>query len=315
MKFVEFKKSLSSVISSCYVLHGVDRYLIDNCIRNLVDASGNLFGDFNRAFFSNKDEIEDIISSAMILPFGNERRLIIVKDYNFNEKSLKKLENYLKNDNSLSTLVFTTAEPINVEGVVNVDCGKLSYDVISKKVLLELKKKEYQISTDALETLVTYCDYDMGRIMVELDKLISVATDTKFIIQEMVESNTNKDENYNIYELTDCLGKKNIDKALIIVNSLLEGNGAKGLIAGIYQHFRRLLYVAVSSNLTNDGLAARLGVKSYAVEVVRPQVKLFGAKKLRVICEELRKIDEESKTTFASVENLIYYIIFKIGNM
>lgn len=314
MKFVEFKKSLSSVISSCYVLHGVDRYLIDNCIKNLIEASGNTFGDFNRAFFSNKDEIDEIISSAMILPFGNERRLIIVKDYNFNENSLKKLENYLKNDNSLSTLVFTTLESVNINGVVNVDCGKLPYDVIAKKVLLELKKKEYQISNDALETLVSYCDYDMGRVMVEIDKLISLATETKFIVKEMVENNTNKDENYNIYELTDCLGKKNLDKALIIVNSLLE-NGAKGLIAGIYQHFRRLLYVAVSNNLTSDALAARLGVKPYAIDVVRPQVKLFGAKKLRIICEELRKIDEDSKTTFASVENLIYYIIFKIGNM
>lgn len=315
MKFVEFKKSLSIVISPCYVLHGIDRYLIDNCIRNLLDVTAGVFSDFNRAFFSGKDEIEDILSSAFVLPLGNEKRVIVVKDYNFNEKTLKKLENYLKNDNSLSTIVFTTSEPVNLEGVVNVDCGKLSYEVISKKVLLELKKKEYQISNDALETLVSFCDYDMGRVMVEIDKLISVASETKFIVRQMVETNTSKDENFNIYELTDCLGKKDLDKALIIVNSLLEDNGSKGLIAAIYQHFRRLLYVAVSSNLTSEGIASRLGVKPYAIDVVRPQVKLFGAKKLRAICDELRKIDEDSKTTFASVENLIYYIIFKIGNM
>ena len=309
MKFTELKRALRSKIEPVYICYGDDRMVMEIAVSHIMEATKGELPEFDVATFNDKADIADIFESLNTLPISASKRVTYLKDFNL--KTIKEqISDYAKNPNTTSVLVVTTYEEVQIDNAVMVDCNRLDKPILMLKVTKELKERGCTIDNDALSLLIDYCDNDLGRITQETLKL-SV---NKHITLKDIQENTNKAENYNVFALTESLGKKDAKSAIKAIDYLLQDDSKKGVISAIYNHFHRLFYIAVNPLLSDDEVASQLGVKSYAIKVSRPQVKYFGVKRLKEILDLIREADLNTKTTWASVETYAYYLVLNILN-
>ena len=307
MKFVDLKKSLRDKLEPIYLLFGDDRMVIDIALNHILDVCKGDFPEFDISVLSNKTSADDAIVSLNTMPLFAPRRVTIIKDINV--KQCKDwVQEYAKQVNEKSVLILTSVEDGDISGCTKVDCNRLDRAILIAKVKKDLADRGCISDDEALGLLVDYCDNDLGRIMAESFKLSS---NKQFSIDD-VRQNTVKSENYNVFSLTEALGKKDAKMALHVLENLLSNDDGKGVISSIYNHFHRLFYIAVNQSLTDEQVAQQLGIKSYAIKKSRPQVRYFGVKRIKDILDLVRQADYETKTSWASVESYAYYIVLNI---
>jgi DNA polymerase III subunit delta len=324
VKFEDLKKSIKQQVKPAYLITGSDIYLKQKAEGIIKEAVIPANAELNCVFFStDKIEPEKVIDACNTLPFFADKKLVVVKEYEKkNSDSLvKKLEEYLKNPNESTCLVLVASEDSkyfdNLKKYVEiVDCNVLNSSLIEKFIELELKKANKKIDFIARQFLMDYCNFDLAKINMELLKLIGYLGEDDTITVEMVKENVNKDLEFEIYELTETLCKKDAEKTYAILNTLLANkNTTSSVLATINRHFRRLLYIAISSGFSNKELSEKLEVKEFAIKKQTEQVKAFGAVKLKLINELCVDLDYKTKTGKLDAEGGINFLVFKILNM
>ena len=124
----------------------------------------------------------------------------------------------------------------------------------------------------------------------------------------MFEKHVKKENDFVVFELTEALGRRDADKSLKLLSSLVKDAGTLSLITN---HFRRLFFISIS-DLDNANLAPLLGVKEFAVSKQRSQVKNFSKMQLKKIYALLEEIDYKIKSGAMLSENALYLLVFSI---
>ena len=155
-------------------------------------------------------------------------------------------------------------------------------------------------------------EYDMTRISVETDKLISYAIKDGVINKKDVEELVYRDGESKIYKMTDAIGRKNFDLALKILGELTEGGETpQRLLVSVYNYFRRLLHVAISDKTVTE-LANLLETSEYPVKIAKEQAKLFKVKSLKAAVDLLSDADYNFKRGKTDIDNAFYTTLFRI---
>ena len=202
--------------------------------------------------------------------------------------NLKMMEEYLENPNKSSILVVKVGENDsqfavkNKEKLEEVNCARLD-KLLAKKFIenefLKLGKKF--ADDDAFDLLYSYTNGDLSNALNEIVKLSNFVGDKEIVKTEDIEKITIKNLEFQIFELTENLGKKNAKLAFEILEELKSRKeGYKGVLGLIYNHFRRLLHISLNGNLSRSTIAGYLSVKEYAVSKAEQQLKYFSRKKL-----------------------------------
>lgn len=318
MKFVELKKSLKTEIKNNYILKGDDEYLLNHAYELIKDACHIDFPELNLLTFREDIDFEQVVKALETLPVFVERKLIYVKLSAKDFKNEQKIEEYLKNYNSSSVFVVNVGNTGYLKTYEKyfelVDCNRLTREVIFPFVVNELKKNNKSILKDACELLCDYCNCDLAKITNELSKCVSYIGDRESISVEDVRLLVGKSIEFQIYELTEALAKKNETKVYEILSVLkTKKEEYRGLLSLIYKHFRRLFLVGVSTE-TKAEMSKMLGVHEYAVTKAMEQAKLFTKKQLKEINDICHTLDFDIKQSNITAENAIEFIILKILN-
>lgn len=304
MKFIELKKHLEKEIKPAYLISGNDRFLCYSALDSIKKAVNITIKDMNEQILSGEAvSRDDILRAVSMFPFIDKYRLVQVNDYNGKVKSKTKedeLVNYLKNPIKESVLVFFNLEASDavkpyLSYLTHIDCDKLEPDIIKPILLTKLKKQNKEITASALDKLVLYCNNDMSRISSELEKLISYVGNNH-ISEKDVDALVYQDKEYQVFELAEFIANGNKEKALDLVYTLSSG-GKSGfsLLAPLYSNYRRALFVAVNKDKTDEENATLLGVKPYAIKMVKNQINKFTPKKLKAIVDMLYETDRNIK--------------------
>ncbi len=307
------KNRLKENLKPCYLVSGDDYYLFEKALSMIKKASGLENPDFNLINFDDDNfSIKSLLDGCEVMPLGSERRVIVVKNLTkVSESDKKALLEYLKNpvDSTVVILLdffdkFSSLKP-NVEFV---DAKRMDTRLVSGIIVSEVTKRGKQISGEAVETLIDFCDSYLTRIMNELDKLCYFDLQEPLITKNLVEKLVKKENDFVVFELTEALGRRDADKSLKLLSSLVKDAGTLSLITN---HFRRLFFISIS-DLDNAHLAPLLGVKEFAVSKQRSQVKNFSKMQLKKIYALLEEIDYKIKSGAMLSENALYLLVFSI---
>ncbi len=320
MKFENLKSNLNKEILPAYFIGGEDSFLVYKALELVENACNISMPDFNKSIFTKEGfNATDIVNACEVVPIGDARRLVIVKDYlgvkNDKEKNI--LVSYLANPVPSTCLVLFASTPNNfylsmVDKLEYVDCNKLTFDTLLKWIAATVHKESYSIEVPASKMLVEYCSFNLTRVDSELSKLMAYRSDTKIITSKDIEDMVTKDEEYVIFELTDALASKNGDKAFAIVDNLYYRKNTPTMILGfITNHFRRLLFSAISQ-YSNNELSKMLGVKEFAITKAKEQGKKFTKLKLKTIYDLCLECDFNIKAGKMTGENAIAYLFGNI---
>lgn len=325
MKFEDLKKSLIEKVYSAYLLKGIDEYLLVSSY-NLIYKYANIeMPELNLIKFSEGVvDSKDVIRALDTMPVFSQKKLVYL-DLRMTRKSelknYKELDEYLKNPNPMSVLIVNIGdnEDIDVFDKKNfclVDCNRLDYSIVSLKIKSIVAKKNKKIEDSAIKLLADYCISDLSKIILEIEKLVGFVGDREVINSKDIEEIVTQSLEYQIFELTEALSKKNSKKVFLILNDMkAKKDEYRTLPALIYSHFRRLFMVSLNRNMDRLQLSKLLGIKEYAVKMTMNQVDYFSKSNLKKINELCTKIDYDLKQSNISIDNAINLIILEILNM
>ena len=132
----------------------------------------------------------------------------------------------------------------------------------------------------------------------EIRKLIEYAGENGTIKREDIDKLSTKQIESVIFDLTDNLAIRKIDKALDILDNLVyQKEPLQKILITLYNHFKKL-YLCQIAISENKDIVTSLGLKpnqTFLVSKYRKQVSFFKNNELRNILNELIDLDYNSK--------------------
>ena len=333
----------NKVYHPIYFLMGDEPYFIDmvsDYIENKVlDESEK---EFNQTILYGGDvTADDVFGAARRFPMMSDYQVIIVKEAQ-NIKNLAGKEKEKKEDDK-------TKLPIELyldnpqKSTILVICYKYKsvdkrtsiYKSLDKKaVLLESKKiydnqvsgwidnylkgKGYMIGPKASSILAECLGTSLSKITNELDKLMINLPPKSEITMDIIQTNIGISKDYNVFELQNAIGKKDVLKANRIVNYFGSNEKDHPLVMTVsilYGYFCKLLIYHFLPDKSHKAVASGLGVPFNFVDDYKLAGKNYDLPKLKRVFSYMRDYDLKSKGLdrgSASEGELLKEMVFKI---
>lgn len=323
MKYIELKSSLKQGVKNAYLIFGDDRYLCYDALKKIENALSLTIIDMNSVTISGENtSAKDIVDSANLYPFGDAFRFVIVKNFNpsKDKQAALVIQDYLNKPLSSTVLVFFSPDGAeffkNMKNIEFVDCSKIDAKTISAFVKNYLAKQEIESNNEVVDKLILYCNFDMARITSELEKLSAFVLDTKVLTSEIVEKNVTQDKEFQVFQLAEFIAKGDGENANKLIDSIMTKAGMGfTILSPLYNNYRRALFVAINKDKTPAELATMLGVKEFAIKMLKNQISVFGAKQLKAIVDMISDYDRKIKVGEMKENIAIKTIVFNILNL
>lgn len=323
MKYIELKSSLKQGLKNAYLIFGDDRYLCYDALKKIENALNLTIVDMNSVTISGEStSAKDIVDSANLYPFGDAFRLVVVKNFNpsKDKQAFTVIQDYLNKPLSSTVLVFFSPDGAeffkSMKNIESVDCSKIDAKTISAFVKNYLAKQQIESNEDVIDKLILYCNFDMARITSELEKLSAYVLDTKVLTSDIIEKNVTQDREFQVFQLAEFIAKGDADSANKLIDSIMIKAGMGfTILSPLYNNYRRALFVALNKDKSSAELANMLGVKEFAIKMVKNQISVFGAKQLKNIVDMIADYDRKIKVGEMKENIAIKTIVFNILNL
>jgi DNA polymerase-3 subunit delta len=263
-----------------YWLEGDEPFFIDQVVhyaehKILPEAEAS----FNLSIFYGKDaDWSSVVNACMRYPMFAEKQVVILKEAQ-QMRDIEKLESYI--DNPLSSTIFVVSfKEKKVDGR-----SKLAKTLKSKGEMLSTKKmydsqlpewvnqmvasNKLTITPKALHLLVDHIGNDLSRLQNEVEKLAVNLAGRKNITEDDIEKYIGVSKDFNVFELQDALGKRDLAKTIRIIH-YFEANPKAApiqmILPALYNYFSKVFMLYSIPNITEQSAAAALGVNPFFVK-------------------------------------------------
>ena len=319
------KKQLAPI----YFLTGDEPYFIDmisDTIEN--EALDEADRAFNQIVVYGRDvDVETIANHARSFPMMGDRMVVIVKEAQ-DVKNLEEFEKYLETIPDTTVLVFvykykkfdkrkTLAKKIDKKGVW-FESKKLYDNNIPGWIQNYLKAEGYSITPKATQMLADFLGTDLHKIANELKKLTIALPKNKSIDDADVERNIGISKDYNVFELQNAIGCRDVLKANRIVNYFGDNGKDNPLLVTaitLYGYFTKLIKLHCTQDKSQGNLASVLGVSPFFVRDYLAASKNYPPATCIRCISILREYDMKSKgyeSGDTSEKDLYREMIFKL---
>lgn len=292
-----------------YFLGGEESYYIDTISdfieKNVLEEAER---DFNQTIVYGRDTNPlEIISLAKRYPMMASHQVVIVKEAQ-NIQKIEELESYLQNPLDSTVLV------INYK-YKKIDKRKSFFKNIGKKgVLFESKKiydnkipawivnylqpLGYTITPKASAMLAEFLGSNLSKIVNEINKLVLNIPGKTEINDVLIEQNIGISKDFNIFELQNAIGSKNISKANQIVNYFAANPKENPIVKTVpilFGFFSKLLIYHQLKDKSKNNVASALSVNPFFVKDYQVAARNYSYPKLKGIISLLREYDMKGK--------------------
>jgi len=312
-----------------YFLTGDEPYFIDmiaDTIEN--EALDEADRAFNQIVVYGRDvDVETIANHARSFPMMGERMVVIVKEAQ-DVKNLENFEPYLDTLPETTLLVFvykykkldkrkTFAKKLDKKGVY-FESKKLYDNNIPGWIQGYLKDKGYSIQPKATQMLADYLGTDLHKIANELQKLIISLPKNKSIDDADVERNIGISKDFNVFELQNAIGSRDVLKANRIVSYFGDNTKENPLLVtaiNLYSYYTKIMKLHCTQDKSQGNLASVLGVSPFFVKDYLAAARNIPPQMCIRNISILREFDMKSKgydSGDTSEKDLYREMIFKL---
>lgn len=309
---------------SIYLFYGEEQYLIQNAVNKIKKEFGEKVLGINY-FLLDETSINDIIPNIETPAFGYDKKLIIVKNSGLFKKDGRKktsspeqeqIAEYIKNNIDVikdsSILIFieekvdknVVYEQIEKNGIIqNIEELKPQELVKKLKQICDAYKVNIDIKT--LNYLIETSGTSLQNLINEIRKLIEYEGEKGTITINDINKLSIKQIDSVIFELTDNLAIRKIDKAIETLDNLIyQKEPVQKILITLYNHFKKLYFCSIALDEKKDIIIA-LNLKpnqTFLVSKYKKQVSYFNKNNLREILSALIDLDYNSKNGMIDVD-------------
>jgi len=308
----------SGKLNSIYLLYGEETFLLESCVKKIKNNFGEIKEGINEVKLDDTN-ITSIISNIETPAFGYEKKLIIARNTGLFKKEgkkkqalnielIKQISEYIQENIKLIDeaviLVFIEDEVekndlykvIEQNGIV-CNFEELKPIQVIGRIKAICNAYKVDISDSTLKYFIESCGTNMQELINEIRKLIEYAGVNGTITNKEIDMLCTKKIDSIIFDLTDYLGKKQVNKALEVLNGLIyQKEPIQKILITLYNHFKKLYIVKIEQN--NKDLTQVLKLKPnqlFLVTKYKTQANYFKENELKNIVEELIDLDYNYK--------------------
>ena len=313
------KELASKKLQTLYLFYGEELFLLENCVKKIKNLFGETIKGINYIVI-DETNVNSIISEIETPAFGYEKKMIICKNSGLLKKEGKKknteindlrdkLNEYIKENIKIleeSIILIIIEDDIQKHDLVTtIEKNGVSVKFEPQKpIQLEKRIKsicdgyKVKIDSNTIKYFIESCGTNMQELINEIRKLIEFAGENGTIDKEAVDKLCIKKLESVIFELTDNLGKKQIQKSLEVLRNLLYAKEPiQKILITLYNHFKKLYFTILASK-TNKDLVEVLNLKpnqTFLINKYKMQAKYFKERELAKILQELIDLDYNYK--------------------
>ena len=317
MDYDDLEKEINTNLKSLYLLYGQEQYLIDMSVKKIKKKFDELVQGINYIVI-DENNTEEIIPNIEMPAFGYDRKLIIVKNSGLFKKDgrkktespiQEKVSNYINENHDMLdesvVLVFIEeeADKNSVFDAVSKYGSVCKIDELKVNQLINKLKKicdlyEVGVSQATLNYFVENCGTNLQNLINEIRKLIEYKGKGGTIEIADINKLSIKQIESNIFDLTDNLATRKIDKSLEILDNLIyQKEPLQKILITLYGHFKKL-YICAESINSNKDIVNVLKLKpnqTFLINKYKNQAKHFKVKELRKILSDFADLDYNYK--------------------
>lgn len=336
------------IFKPIYFLSGEEPYYID-VISDYIENNALSENDreFNQNVVYGKDtDLGTILGLAKQFPMMSDYQVVIVKEAQnirelnkkggdeedapaaSNNSAVTAFLNYIKAPLSSTILVFCykykTIDKRSAIGKalqknsVYLESNKLYDNKLPDWINNYVKDKGYTINPKASFMMAEFLGNDLSKIANETDKLFINLQKGSEITAELVQDNIGISKEFNVFELQNALGNKDVLKVNQIVNYFGANPKENPMImtmSSLFGYYSKILKVHFLHDKSKFAAAQSLGVNPYFVESYLRAAHNYPVPKLKHIFSYLKEYDLKSKgVNNGSLEHgeLMRELMFKI---
>lgn len=300
-------------MENIYLITGDDLFEREKEVNKIKEQFGDLVKGINFITL-DKDAIHLLNGEVTTYPFGFDKKLIIV---NVATKSSSSDEGTGKNDWFNEELTDSILNSIDMNVIVFVgdfqtrskiykfvsqngkciECNKpKSKKDIAPWVISAVKQYNKNISNQNANYMIQTCGADKLMLYNEIQKLIDYIGEKNEIQKEDIENVGIRTLETIIFDLTDCIGARNISNTLKFLDELLQQKEPlQKILIMISRHFKSLLITKICLN-ENRNVADELNTKfPFIINKYKDQARKFTLEELENVLVDLAELDMDSK--------------------
>lgn len=311
MKYQEFVQAIDKgKVTPLYYLYGDEPYLMEKCVRKLLEqlVSPDL-RDFNlNVYYGTETKGEEIAEAAATLPMFASWRVVLVKKADaLSASSLEVLSSYIRRP-SPSTCLVLQGEKIDQRKKFFSELKKTGELVEFKRlyenqlpafIRNEASLRGKKIEPAAADMLVYLAGNNLQELVSELEKAILYVGEGGEIQVSHIRAIVSDTRVNSVFELTDSLGEKNLERALRSLDTLLnDGEAPLLVLAMITRHYRQIWKVRelLDKRTPTQDIGKIAGINPYFLQGILRQARNYSVVELRWIFERIFDIDGALKT-------------------
>lgn len=330
---LEIKSELKSkIIKPIYFLCGEDFFGIESALLEIKKVVEPLIAtDFDKeTFFASDKELNlsNIISAAKTFPFGDGKKLIIVKNAEEIKSFLKdqSFVDYISNPAEFTVLVFLyegkissiSSEPFKslLRNQFLYESSELRSDMLLKWLIQFVEEKNKKISKENASLLIDIVGENRNLLENQLEKIIEFLDEEKEISLNAIHDLATKLKTHTIFDLYNALDKKDKGMSLKIAYNLLDNSdlGIIGIIAMLNKHFTALLRIdeLEKTQMTKEQKARILGTHQFYYNNYVSAARQFGFSGISKALESILTADVHVKSTSLDDKTILTILIAEI---
>ena len=330
MKYQDIIQQINNkVYQPVYFLMGEESYYTDKISdyisKNVLTQEEK---EFNQITLYGKDtDVATVISEAKQFPFGSTYRVVIIKE----AQDIKKIENleiYLDNPLPSTILVVcykykkidkrkSFGKNLSKKSIL-FDSKKLYENQIPSWIKTEVKEQGFSIDDKSANILTQYLGNDLSKINNELSKLVLHLKKGEQITPKIIEENIGISKDFNVFELQNALGIKDVLKSNQIIKYFSENPKNHPFVltlSSLFTFFQKVMIYQNLKDKSSKNAASALGVNPYFISQFQTASRNYPMKKLFKIFTYLKEYDLKSKgvnNTSTADKELLKELTFKI---
>lgn len=331
MKYSElFKQLKSGVIAPVYLFSGEEKYVMQSALNQLVSLTvDENLKELNLIKLPHNATGEEIVSACETVPFGGEKRGIIVDESDFLQKSSPEGEDrlieYLESPQNSAVLIFVSPQ---------ADKRKKLYKLLQKHTLVEFdtlsdaeliawcakELKKRNLSSDR-EMVQFFCEYTEPRpetMINEIEKLVSYKGSDTDLTRDDIRAIVTPYAEYGIFRMTDALASGGIKTATEILDGLLmQKEDGFYILGAVAKQYRQLLRfkVMTDSGMQKAEILKSLGLREFVYGKYATLCKKYSEKSLRRAVELCALCDGGLKSGGKNPDTALYELAVSLRGL
>ncbi len=310
-----------------YFICGEDTHAISAMLKKIEKAfEPFIASDFDKEKISVEkgQSLGPILDMAATFPFGSEKKLIIVKNFEkLNDRKL--LKEYLISPAEFTLLVIANfgkikgfqQEPFAAlkNSKYFFEAGKLNARELSAWLVNEAESLGAKLSLENAHSIIDFVGDEKSLLSMHLHKYITYLKDEKEISIEAIKNLSSRTKEYSIFDLQNELSKGNKAGALDISFKLIDGGSEIiYIIVMLTKYFSTILQsLEHTKNKISDAEAAKLSDASFYYYINCKKAKYFlNEAKLFNALRALLKADLTKKTSAVEDKTIAANLIAEI---